>query len=81
MKASNPNTTPRHPRELFLNQKIILYVHLEDAISTNRPEVVLLRRNQLHATRGRTHSCRIVPVDSPLDSPAAPLQLSVSAAS
>ena len=42
------------------------------AITTNRVEL-LLRRNQLYATRGRTQSCRTVPVDSPLDSPASPL--------
>ena len=49
-------------------------------ISTNRV-AVLLRRNQLRATRDRVESYRIVSVDSPLDSPASPLQLSVSAAS
>ena len=53
---------------------------LKDLLTINRPEV-LLRRNQLHATRGCTQSRRIVPVDSPLHSTASPLQLSVSAAS
>ena len=50
------------------------------ALSTNRVEL-LKTRNQLHATRGRVESHRIVPVDSPLDSPASLLQLSASAAS
>jgi len=52
----------------------------DGGLPINRIEV-LLRRNQLRATRGRAQSCRIVPVDSPLDSPASPLQLSVNAAS
>ena len=38
-------------------------------------------RNQLCATRDRVESYRMKLVDSPLDSPASPLQLSVSAAS
>ena len=41
---------------------------------------MLLRRNnrnQLHATRDRTQSCRILPVDGPLDSPASPLYCNV----
>ena len=50
----------------------IIHVHVYRSIINRRPEL-LLRRNQLHATRGRTQSCRIVPVDSPLDSPASPL--------
>ena len=33
-------------------------------ITNIRPEL-LLRRNQLYATRGRTQSCRMVPVDRP----------------
>ena len=36
-------------------------------ISTNRIEL-FKTRNQLRATRGRDESCRIVPVDSPLNS-------------
>ena len=49
-------------------------------LSNNRLELFKFR-NQLHATRGRVESYRIVLVDSPLDSPAYSLQLSVSAAS
>ena len=51
-----------------------------ESISTNRLEL-LKTRNQLHATRDRVESYRMKLVDSPLDSPASPLQLSVSAAS
>ena len=49
-------------------------------LTTNRSELLLFR-NQLHVTRDRMQSYRTVPVDSPLDSPASPLQLSVSATS
>ena len=49
-------------------------------IATNRPEL-LKTRNQLHATRGRVESYRMKLGDSPLDSSASLLQLSVSAAS
>ena len=40
---------------------------------------VLLRRNQRYATRGHIQPCQIVPVDSPLESPAPQLRLSISA--
>ena len=49
-------------------------------LTNNRPELFKFR-NQLHATRDRIESYRMKLVDSPLDSPASPLQLSVSAAS
>ena len=42
-------------------------------LTTNRPGL-LLRRNQLHPTRGRTRPCRIVPVNSPPYSPAYSVQ-------
>ena len=53
---------------------------LRSSLSINRLEL-LLRRNQLRATRGRVESHRTVPVDGPLNSPASQRQLSVSAAS
>ena len=49
-------------------------------LTINRLEKMKFR-NQLCATRGRAESYRMKLVDSPLDSPASPLQLFVSAAS
>ena len=49
-------------------------------LTINRPEL-LETRNQLHATRDRVESYRMKLKDNPLDSPASPLQISVSAAS
>ena len=54
--------------------------YIPASVTNNRLELLLMR-NRLHATRGRTRPCQIVPVDGPLDSPASPLQLSVSATS
>ena len=39
-------------------------------IANSRIELFLFRNQLYRATRGRTQSCRIVPVDGPLDSPA-----------
>ena len=56
---------------------IIIFVFI---ITINRLELLKFR-NQLCATRDRVETYRMKLVDSPLDSPAFPLQLSVSAAS
>ena len=54
---------------------------MEDAMLTNNHLEKMKFRNRLHATRDRVGSYRMKLLDSPLDSPASPLQLSVSAAS
>ena len=60
--------------------KLYPFQKLRSRISMHRPEV-LLRRNQLCATRGRVQLYRMKLGDSSLESPVSRLQLSVSATS
>ena len=67
----------------FQNRRLIPCRHcrnVNNTITTSRSELLQLL-SQLRAIRGRTESYRTIAVDSPLDSPVSPLQLSVSAGS
>jgi len=70
----------RRPNPVEVRRTAALKLCHRLLVSINRLEKMKFR-NQLCATRDRAESYRMKLVDSPLDSPASPVQLSVSAAS